>query len=499
MPSTVSRHGKNNTIMSYSELQRPTTTPQPVVKSGRRTIAPRLFKSLLDIIAIKDNNDLTKHTKENSWGDQKTRAREAALFLMSKGWGKIQAAAAIGNLIQEAGLAPSIVNSIGAVGIAQWLGVRKKQFLATKGNTPMERELNWLLAEQGDKQIGNAWLSKADRDEFFKATDLDKATTTWLLKFERPGAHERAATNRIKFARAVYDDLSGKKTTLLDKNTAAAWLEREGRRIPNIMDVDLGFGFLPVDKNGWDANIVRYGRGIPENNNQWNPVAAAVMSHCTTRDVFTRLLSITDALQTTISEKVRTFPSFSGGQAGIDQALQCCYEMNASYARLAVPVGGQKGFDANTIAGAKVSASVWCFSVMARIALRAGFHPSSIVSALSRLRISDLNCLKPSNAGGIAKIQFKYSGALLSSPELKGLDGLAQIFFGLLVDPIIVGIKHSHSAAVFSEADSFYLTKIASPQSQILGDGSPVTYLNVLGVNTIDLHEFWRVYQTLLV
>ena len=78
-------------------------------------------------------------------------------FMNTVGFSDYQTAAIVGALLQESKLDPSIVNSIGAVGIAQWLGDRKKSLQSKSNPTSLQTQLNFIVEElfTTEKAAGN--------------------------------------------------------------------------------------------------------------------------------------------------------------------------------------------------------------------------------------------------------------------------------------------------------------------------------------------------------
>lgn len=83
--------------------------------------------------------------KQNLKGNEK----KAMSFFQSKGLTSHQAAGLVGNLIRESRLDPTAVNKhSGAIGIAQWLGDRKKKLLAKYGKNPtFDQQLDFVWEE----------------------------------------------------------------------------------------------------------------------------------------------------------------------------------------------------------------------------------------------------------------------------------------------------------------------------------------------------------------
>lgn len=133
--------------------------------------------------------------------DVQARAKKAIAFFQSKGWSKDQAAAIVGNLIQESNLDPNAVNPTSkARGIAQWLGPRVKDF-EKQEHTPLEGSkfeqqldfVNWEL-NHSEKKAG---------DSIRATTNISDATAAVANKYERMGANESMMDRRLSYAEAV--------------------------------------------------------------------------------------------------------------------------------------------------------------------------------------------------------------------------------------------------------------------------------------------------------
>ena len=116
----------------------------------------------------------------------------------------VQAAAMIGNFRQESGLDPKKENSIGAFGIAQWLGGRKTNLFKLDQPESLTTQLKFVVQELvGDEK---AIMSHGD---FRDAADLEKATIAVRKTYERPGEAEANDANRIKRASEALDQFRG--------------------------------------------------------------------------------------------------------------------------------------------------------------------------------------------------------------------------------------------------------------------------------------------------
>jgi hypothetical protein len=115
-------------------------------------------------------------------------------FFISKGFTKEQAAGFVGNFWQESGLNPEIINSIGAIGIAQWLGPRKTQLLKKNNPYNIETQLNFVIEElYSTEKVAYAFIKSS--------TTVEQATYNIRKRFERPGEAEANDANRLKYAK----------------------------------------------------------------------------------------------------------------------------------------------------------------------------------------------------------------------------------------------------------------------------------------------------------
>lgn len=131
-------------------------------------------------------------------------AKTAYDFFISKGFKNFQAAAWVGNLYQESRLDPTIVNSIGATGIAQWLGTRKTNLLKKKNYLSLQTQLNFIWEELQGPEIGAYRAIKA-------TTNISDAALTIRKKYERPGESEANDAARLQYAKATLEQQTGKK------------------------------------------------------------------------------------------------------------------------------------------------------------------------------------------------------------------------------------------------------------------------------------------------
>lgn len=132
----------------------------------------------------------------------KDNIEKAMNFFVSHKLTSMQAAAIIGNMMQESGLRPNAVNpTSGAYGIAQWLGGRLNNLKNKEGANYKtlggQLDFLWYEVTQGSEVPFHAL------DAVKSASSLADAVTQWELKFERAGTAEANIPNRIRFANAA--------------------------------------------------------------------------------------------------------------------------------------------------------------------------------------------------------------------------------------------------------------------------------------------------------
>ena len=136
------------------------------------------------------------------------KAMKAFNYFKKQGYTDFQAAAIVGNLLQEnRAMNPRLMNSIGMKGIAQWDANRwsnLEKFASKKKLDPyaFETQLQFI---QHELVTGDGGLSSS----VFKNTqNLEEATVMFRKKYERPGEAEANDTARIRYARGVLQSSS---------------------------------------------------------------------------------------------------------------------------------------------------------------------------------------------------------------------------------------------------------------------------------------------------
>lgn len=196
----------------------------------------------------------------------------------NKALNAVQAAAFVGNFMQEAGpdLDPAETNSIGAFGLAQWLGGRKAELnaLAAQQNLPpsdLTVQLAFIKQELEGKESA-VILNPA----FRAGTDIDAATVAIRKIYERPGEAEAMDNLRIKNAKEIYEKYKGSApaSSTSDTSSQSSGCSTAGVHQGDIIKTALGLAWdKPVAEGKstksdatkeYVAAIAQYGKIINE-------------------------------------------------------------------------------------------------------------------------------------------------------------------------------------------------------------------------------------------
>ncbi|HXR50327.1 MAG TPA: phage tail tip lysozyme [Verrucomicrobiae bacterium] len=138
-----------------------------------------------------------------------TNAEKVWNFFIGKGLTNVQVAAIMGNLQQESGFSPTIVNSgSGAYGLGQWLGGRLTALKGQPNYTDLGTQLDFMWSEL------NGSYKSSVLDPLKQATDLKTAVNIWLIHYEAPCTEGSSActielTKRFGFAIAWINHANG--------------------------------------------------------------------------------------------------------------------------------------------------------------------------------------------------------------------------------------------------------------------------------------------------
>ena len=130
-----------------------------------------------------------------------TKAQQAFSYFKSQGYSDEQAAGIVGNLRQEnSAMNPTLSNSIGMRGIAQWDANRFRNleaFARKSGMNPNAFETQ-LMFIQKELSTGEGGLSEKNLKS---QKSLESATIIFRKQYERPGEAEANDAARIRYAR----------------------------------------------------------------------------------------------------------------------------------------------------------------------------------------------------------------------------------------------------------------------------------------------------------
>ena len=132
-------------------------------------------------------------------------------YFISQGYTKEQAAGIVGNLMQEnRALNPTVANSIGHKGIAQWdpkdRYPKMVAFAKSKGLDPNTLEAQLQFVEQ-ELKTGSGGLSKG---RLQGTKSVEEAAVLVRKQYLRPGEAEAMDSNRIRFGQQVLSKYGGK-------------------------------------------------------------------------------------------------------------------------------------------------------------------------------------------------------------------------------------------------------------------------------------------------
>ena len=191
-------HKVENNIWS-TELETIMTPDNTVQADAKINIKPRRGSS---------SSGSSSGKEAITTAEQNRRGVQIINFFINKGLEDYQAATIAGNFFAESGLQLNIVNSIGAYGLAQWLGPRKQNLFAfassrgeSVGNISLETQLEFTWNELQSTERG------AYRDLIAQNT-IEGAATSFVNRFERPSEAEKAQSlnKRIAYARKFLNE-----------------------------------------------------------------------------------------------------------------------------------------------------------------------------------------------------------------------------------------------------------------------------------------------------
>lgn len=155
------------------------------------------------------NPELANNTERITPAETENNIVIAKQYFEQRGFSPVQVSAIIGALLQESRLNPNIKNNIGAYGIAQWLGDRRKNLLAKPNSSNLRTQLDYIIEEfNSTERISGSRLKKA--------TTLEEAIAA-MAGYERYGGIKGQSPtfedvlrapetgNRIGFAKNIFN------------------------------------------------------------------------------------------------------------------------------------------------------------------------------------------------------------------------------------------------------------------------------------------------------
>lgn len=439
-----------------------------------------------------------------------TRVRPVAERLMAAGFPILQTSAIIGNLIQESALMPLILNrSSKAVGLAQWLGDRKKDLVthSDSGDDVLIREINHVIRECQPPRshwTGNfrnkVKSKKSSYQLFMESTDLAEAVHIWRIDFERPGEAESNDTNRIVNARATFEFLTkGTVSPTFGKVTVLDWFIQGLNDISPLASVDLGHSFGP-DKYGFGApstttqNLLLNGGLIPDTKNIWTPLAGFLLEKSFGPGREYRFINKVEPLP--LGEEVQSMPHGAYGfpnSSGPQVAVGIFSVMRDSFSTYANLVAAKAGEDISGLSNATLPGAAWALALAMKIALRAGFSGGQFITAAAITGIDPILFSASSHAAPrTTKRAWPCKATKIGGAEVKGILAI----FANLVLPIEMGCRHADQAGKYV-SDGSFLQYRPTPGAQLFVNGYGATWYNVTGVNTSLLQHIWMISKNL--
>lgn len=212
----TSTTSSSSTSSSWSDLinNTPAGKALSILLTGSTTTVSASESSDSDSTTGNTSSDGTN--KGNTWA-----------FFKNKGFSDAGTAGIMGNLEQESGTDPKMIQGNGkgpAAGIAQWENYNTKSkrwkllsdYAKSKGKswTDLDTQLEFLLGElegkKGDSYTGQLMKKKGGINKLKTATDYKAATKLFEEVFERAG--KPMMENRYKYAKNALDKYAGKKT-----------------------------------------------------------------------------------------------------------------------------------------------------------------------------------------------------------------------------------------------------------------------------------------------
>lgn len=142
-------------------------------------------------------------------GEFKSNGLKAMKLLVEGGLTEVCAAGIVGNMVAESSLNPTVSNKIGAYGLCQWLGDRKKNLINFKkqkgaGKEEVDIQVEFILNQEMNS---SAFLTQERYNQFINAGTPALASYYFGKYWERPSDKELrdSKQKRADYAQTFYD------------------------------------------------------------------------------------------------------------------------------------------------------------------------------------------------------------------------------------------------------------------------------------------------------
>lgn len=201
-PSMIkAEKGLNLSIEKFNKFTDSLTPETSVQDFAKAAISQGIIRDIKSNTKYLGSKNIDFKPLKKLDADVRDRALEANQFFISKGYSSLQASAITGNLMQESRLDPTITNSIGAFGIAQWLGDRKIKLGTWADQNGLNKYDFKTQLEFVNFELKNS--HKGANKALLSAQSMEDAVLAIRKKYEIPGEAEAMDNKRLSYAHFV--------------------------------------------------------------------------------------------------------------------------------------------------------------------------------------------------------------------------------------------------------------------------------------------------------
>ena len=173
-------------------------TPDMSIDTKRERYANTNNNCPYKVYNLFESDDMDVNTTET----EKELYPKAMSLLIGYGFTKEAAAGMCGNIYKESSWKVHVTNRIGAYGLCQWLGDRKKLLFTKYGNNPsFEQQIEYINYEWNHESG-----ARGHKSDLMAASSPENAAYIVRKFFERPGEAEADDTTRQQRARYYFDN-----------------------------------------------------------------------------------------------------------------------------------------------------------------------------------------------------------------------------------------------------------------------------------------------------